>query len=158
MVRRMSDSGKEHPDGPDNLMNEHLLDTELVALVDGEAPAGEAEAFRAHVDECDLCAARLRRLASDDARLETGQAFDVPVLSAELRQMFTGAPSGTKVPEPGQVWRLRHPDETIMALVLRIRDTGIVVAPVTLDAELADDATIVVPAEASPIELALAVL
>jgi hypothetical protein len=62
-------------------------------------------------------------------------------------------------PRPSELWRARHPNggPVILVLVREQRAGGDVVAiPVTLDTEMADADTIVVPADSSPLGVALA--
>ncbi|HEY3670033.1 MAG TPA: hypothetical protein VGN51_03790 [Acidimicrobiia bacterium] len=138
-------------------MNEHLLDTELLRLAEGDAEAEVAELWNQHLAECALCAERFRVYPAGGQRPRTTPSFDMEVLPDELRRLIVSSTSKGEAPQPGQVWRLVGSDEAVMALILRVRETGLIVAPVTLDVELADDATPVVTAEASPIGIALAV-
>ncbi|HET9770798.1 MAG TPA: hypothetical protein VFS16_07910 [Acidimicrobiia bacterium] len=61
-------------------------------------------------------------------------------------------------PQPGELWRVRHPEGGPVTLVwLRsLSPAGAVVVPVSFDVEQADDSSPVVPGEESPLGLPLA--
>ena len=61
-------------------------------------------------------------------------------------------------PQPGELWRARHPDGGPVTLIwLRsLGPAGVTVVPASFDVEQADEDTLVVPPEQSPLGLALA--
>lgn len=75
-----------------------------------------------------------------------------------LRAALSGADRPDAGPQPGELWRARHPDGGPVTLVwLRsLGPAGAVVVPVSFDTEFADDSTLIVAVEASPLGLPLA--
>jgi len=87
------------------------------------------------------------------------RAAATAVVPEPLRAAVGGADRPGGGPQAGELWRARHPGGGPVTLVwLRsIGPEGAVVVPVSFDTELADDSTLVVAAEASPLGLPLAV-
>ena len=79
-------------------------------------------------------------------------------LPDEARAAVAGADRPDSGPRPGELWRARPPDGGPVTLVWvrSVGPAGAVVVPVSFDVELADDHTLIVAGEASPLGLALA--
>ncbi|HWH30494.1 MAG TPA: hypothetical protein VNU26_16340 [Mycobacteriales bacterium] len=88
----------------------------------------------------------------DDFRVAAGQA----VVPARVRELMD-ARAETASPKPGQVWRLTWQGRHLLAAIIDTDAWHILIAPVTTDAELADEFTLRLDAEESPLETALAV-
>lgn len=87
------------------------------------------------------------------------RAAATAVVPEPVRAAVGGADRPDGGPQAGELWRARHPGGGPVTLVwLRsIGPEGAVVVPVSFDTELADDSTLIVAAEASPLGLPLAV-
>ena len=70
-----------------------------------------------------------------------------------------GADRPASGPRVGELWRASQPGggPITVVWVRSVRSTEVVVVPVSLDVELADDATLIVPGDASPLGLPLAI-
>ena len=138
----------------------HPTESALLSFGQSQPGAAGAADVRAHLERCLACsiwAARARRArvtAADDsvaARLTAaGQA--VP----EALHLALAAPAGAAVPAAGDVWRAGGPDEALLVWVRGLSGDSAVVIPVTLDVELADEYTLIIPASESPLGLDLA--
>jgi hypothetical protein len=75
-----------------------------------------------------------------------------------VRAALSGADRPEAGPQAGELWRARQPGPGSVALVwLRsLTPTGVVAVPVSFDTELADEETLIVPGDASPLGLPLA--
>jgi hypothetical protein len=79
-------------------------------------------------------------------------------LPEPVRAALSGADRPDAGPQAGELWRARHPDGGPLTLVwLRsVSPAGAVAVPVSFDVEFADDQTLIVAVEASPLGLPLA--
>ena len=70
-----------------------------------------------------------------------------------------GADRPESGPMVGELWRASQPGggPVNVVWVRSVRSTEVVVVPVSFDVELADDATLIVPGDASPLGLPLAI-
>ena len=134
----------------------HPLDVDLADLVDGLLDDDAAAQAEAHIARCLVCRARHGRLGgaptvapSDDEPSRTATlpspAFLVPVTEG-----------GDEGPAPADLW-LAGGDERTMVVVLGVQGGRVLVAPVTFDIEAADEETLVVEGERSPVETGVAV-
>jgi len=75
-----------------------------------------------------------------------------------VRAALSGADRPDAGPQAGELWRARRPGAGSVALVwLRsLTPAGVAAVPVSFDTELADDETLIIPGDASPLGLALA--
>jgi hypothetical protein len=69
----------------------------------------------------------------------------------------TAAAGPVRKPAAGELWRAGT-DDALLVWVRNVRDGAVDVIPVVLDAELADDATLLLPAEDSSLGMGLAVI
>jgi hypothetical protein len=78
----------------------------------------------------------------------------------EVRAAVTGADRPEAGPQAGELWRAHRPGVAAGAVTLvwlqSLSPSGAAAVPVSFDTEMADDDTIVVPSEASPLGLPLA--
>lgn len=81
-------------------------------------------------------------------------AVTASAVPAGLHAAWTGA---TPDPEPGQIWRARVDDIAELVLLVTVTDRRVTAAPVTIDADYADDQALTVSAGASPLGVATTV-
>jgi hypothetical protein len=121
----------------------------------------EAATVRDHLATCLICrvrASRLRHMTapgspSDDAVMRILEASAPgPSILARLTTTREEGP-----PRPGELWRVGR-DEALLVWVRRVFADTADVVPAVLDIELADQESVVVPADATPLELPLALL
>lgn len=140
-------------------------------LADGELFADHTSAMDKHLSECAWCRRRLdsaRIAESDDDedfeqalraakwREDFAQVSRETILPDQVRAAMT-APASVGDVEPGQLWRLTWRDRHILAAVLDVADWQVLCAPVTTDTKLADELTLLIPAESSPLVTDLAI-
>jgi hypothetical protein len=142
----------------------HLRDSELLS--------SESTARDKHLADCEWCRQRLLSadampgFASDEAfeqalavgewRVTFSQASSNAVIPDGVRDLMT-APASVGDAEPGQLWRVSWHDERLLVAVIDTQGWLALVAPVTTDVSLADELTLRVPAERSPLGTELAV-
>ncbi|MFZ0225805.1 MAG: hypothetical protein WAL41_02435, partial [Mycobacterium sp.] len=139
-------------------------------LADGELFADHTSAMDKHLSECAWCRRRLdsARIAESDDDEDFEQALRAAkwredfahvsretILPDQVRAAMT-APASVGDVEPGQLWRLTWRDRHILAAVLDVADWQVLCAPVTTDTKLADELTLLIPAESSPLVTDLA--
>ncbi|MEU4159237.1 hypothetical protein [Actinoplanes sp. NPDC026670] len=151
-----------HP--PVSLASAHLLDGDLLAptvagskhLVEcGWCQQRQQAADRHHGDDLDdaafLQAARHRAMTAGAAVLGP-----LTRLTPALHELTRD----TDVREPvtvGQLWRLRREQATELAVIVAVDQWWVTVAPVTTDLAAADEFSLLLPASATPLNVALAV-
>src|SRR4051794_6519811 len=110
----------------------HPLDVDIADLVDGLVDGNTAAAIEAHLADCVLCRLKQWRLTGAPPAAPAGDwPFPSPafaVLSGEDRAE----------PAAGEIW-LAGGDERILVLILRVAGERVLVAPLTLDVEAADE-------------------
>lgn len=145
-------------------MSEHPLAIELVAAAQYEPGT---EPIHEHLRECAECQDEYDVIQSEphnspDTDGNDGHALDVGELDeATIAEILTGAPT---LPEPlisignvqceptaGDLWQIGNEDEAILALLTQTTDQTARVVPVVLDVDMADERSIYVPADASPL-------
>ena len=145
-------------------MNDHDLDhpteSDLVDLVLGELDEGRSSTVSGHLGSCPAC-----RILFDRARRglpdlpASGRPPDTAgVVPDVTRRAVRGADRPEAGPRAGELWRARPPGGGPVTLVwVRALDPpGVVAVPVSFDIEFADEYTLVVAEEASPLGLPLA--
>lgn len=133
----------------------HPLDTDLFDLIEGSLDAASARLVQSHLEGCLLCRIKRQRL-SDAPPIEFADVSDLAVPAFTLVDV-QDAPS--RDAKRGELW-LTAGDEAIMVLVRTVRTApahGLVVVPVTLDVEAADDETLVLDETSSPLAVAVAI-
>jgi hypothetical protein len=132
--------------------HEHPSSSELLAFIHEPVrtkPAAE------HISNCLACRVRLSRLheatepeSVDDGTIQRITAGSTP-LAPNLAALVTS--DAVKRPEPNEVWRVGR-SEALLAWVRRVFDDGVVeVVPLVLDVELADQHSVLINADATPI-------
>ena len=141
----------------------HPSALELSQWLDGALDRSDSAAIEAHYRSCVVCQAVVAdaRSSLHPVRRDAVQApmTDAPLIPDAVRRAM-GQPRGGR-PRTGQLWRLEWDGWVTLALVLDIQGEGmdatLLVAPVTTEIEAADQYTLVVAPERSPLELPLAV-
>jgi hypothetical protein len=95
-------------------------------------------------------------VAEADGPVTAGLIAAAQAIPAELRDALA-VPPGAAVPAAGDIWRVGT-DEALLVWVRDLFHESATVIPVTLDVELADEYTLIVPAGESPLGLALALM
>ena len=140
-------------------MNEHPTASALAAAATGEQ---DDDVVAAHVEACTACRTLVERLGGGLPALPALPKIDPPAgpaIPAAVLAAVAGADRPSDGPQPGELWRVRGPDGGPATLVL-VRSAGPIesaVVPVSFDTDLAEDPTVVVPEEDSPLGMALAV-
>jgi anti-sigma factor RsiW len=139
---------------------DHPTESELSELALGELDEARSSAISGHLRACPQCrilADRLGRglpgLPAVDPPGDTYGAVPEVALAA-----VAAADRPKAGPRPGELWRAgRHGGGPVTVVWVRALDpTGAAVVPVSLDTELADEHTLIVPAAASPLGISLA--
>jgi hypothetical protein len=131
----------------------------LAQAQDMADPAGEA--VRRHLSGCVACrvrAARLRHVSSPGDPCEDSVAR-ILAASAPAPGILARMTSrrDTSPPRPGEIWRIGK-DEALLVWIRRVLDGAVDVIPASLDLELADQESVFLPAEATPLGLPLVLL
>lgn len=139
---------------PNPPADRHPLDTDLLDLVDGAIAPSEEVALLQHLEGCVLCRIKTQRLTNQPP-ITFSELHDLDLPSFETVAAVPSPPSSAR---PGDLW-LTSDDEAVMVLVRKVLDTnlGLVVVPVTLDIEVADNGTLILEREATPLPVPLAI-
>jgi hypothetical protein len=130
----------------------HPLDTDILDLIEGTLDEGSARLIESHLDGCLLCRIKRQRLsAAPPIDFADVRDLAVPVFPRIEVQDAPGTDASR-----GELW-LAAGDEAVMVLIRTVRDHGLVVVPVTLDTEAADDETLVLDDTSSPLAVPLAI-
>jgi hypothetical protein len=144
------------------LQARHVIESILLSYVRAELAEAEAAVVAKHLELCLACrilAARLSHAEITDpddsaiARL-TSAARAIPEI---VRIALSAARTDPAEMTAGDVWRVGT-DEAQLVWVRRVFEDSAAVVSVTLDVELADEYTLLIPADDSPISLDLAVM
>jgi hypothetical protein len=129
------------------------LDTELLDYVEGACDVETADSIDSHLARCLLCRIKRQRLTgAPPMELTDVRSVVVPEFA-----VIDLAPGEGK-PEAGELW-LTNADDATMVLVRSIRadGNGVVVVPVTLDVEAADQGAMTLDQSVSPLAMPLAI-
>ena len=137
----------------------HPSSSELLAFIH---EPGRATPAAEHIGNCLACRVRLSRLreitepaSADDGTFQRIVAASTP-LPPNLADLV--APGDGKQPGPNEVWRVGR-EEALLAWVRRVFEDGVVeVVPLVLDVELADQHSVLIGADATPILTDMAAL
>ena len=130
-------------------------------LAAARGPEAADEAVRQHLGACVACRVRAARLWHE---LEPG----APSEDAVTRILEASSPGpaiiatftserDSGLPRPGEIWRIGR-DEALLVWVRQVFSDAIDVIPVVLDIELADQESVFLPAESTPLGMPLALL
>ena len=139
----------------------HPTESALLSFARGQVEGPGAAAVAAHLDSCLACRiweTRLRHagVAEADGSATARLTAAAPAIPEDLRSALA-APTGAAVPAAGEIWRVGT-DEALLVWVRRLVDESATVIPVTLDVELAEEYTLIVPAAESSLGLDLALI
>jgi hypothetical protein len=123
----------------------------LVALQEPDQAISTLE----HVDECLACRVRLSRIqqTSNLAPVRTDSLQRIVQASAPLPAVLADIVSGSQdeAPQPDEVWRVGR-SEALLVWIRQVFDDGVADAiPLVLDVELADQESVIVDADATPL-------
>jgi len=139
-------------------IDDHPGTLELAAA---RGPEAADEAVRQHLEACVACRVRAARLwhellpgdPGEDAVTRILQASSPgPAIIATFTRERDPGP-----PRPGEIWRAGR-DEALLVWVRQVFSDAIDVIPVVLDIELADQESVFLPAESTPLGVPLALL
>jgi hypothetical protein len=150
-----------HNEWGDNLMtaNVHPSSNELlVALQEPDRAASMLE----HLDECLACRVRLSRIrqASGPGTPGADSLQRIIDASTPLPETLADVVSDRRAgePQPNEIWRVGR-DEALLVWVRRVFEDGVAdVVPLVLDVELADQQSVVVDADATPLATEIAAM
>lgn len=139
----------------------HPTESALLSFARGQVKAPGAASVAAHLDSCLACRVweeRLRhaRVAEADDMITARLTAAAQAIPEGLRHALA-VPPGGGVPAAGDIWRVGT-EEALLAWVRRVSGESATVIPVTLDVELADQYTLIVPADESPLGFDLALM
>ena len=139
----------------------HPTESALLSFVRGQLKAPGAAGVEAHLDSCLACRiweTRLRhaRVAEADGSVTARLTAAAQAIPEDLHNALA-VRAGVDVPAAADIWRVGT-HEALLVWVRRLFDASATVVPVTLDVELADEYTLIVPAGESPLGLDLALI
>jgi hypothetical protein len=139
----------------------HPTESALLSFARGQLTSAGAADVAAHLEGCLACGVwetRLRhaRVAEADGLVTARLTAAGQAIPDDLRTALA-APPGAGVPASGDIWRVGA-DEAMLVWVRSLSGGSATVLPVTLDVELADEYTLIVPADESPLGLDLALM
>jgi hypothetical protein len=131
----------------------HPLDTELLDDVEGACDAESVARISAHLAQCLLCRIKRQRLGGAPPMELTDVRNVVVPDFAEIE-----CAPGEGQPAAGELW-LTNADDATIVLVTSVRagGEGVVVVPVTLDVEAADQRVLTLDHSISPLAVPLAI-
>ena len=137
---------------------DHPSTLELTAARDDPAAA---KAIESHLAACLACRVRAARLWHAELPGDPDEDVVTRILEASspgpaILASLTGD-RDPGPPRPGEIWRIGR-DEAILAWVRRVFEDAVDVIPAVLDIELADQESVFVPAESTPLGMPLALL
>jgi hypothetical protein len=139
----------------------HPTESALLSFARGQFTSAGAADVAAHLAGCLACRVWETRLR--DAMVAEADDSVTARLTAAAQPIPDGlrtalaAPPGAGVPASGDIWRVGA-DEALLVWVRSLSGGSATVVPVTLDVELADEYTLIVPASDSPLGLDLALM
>lgn len=132
--------------------NVHPSSSELMAAL--REPDRAASTLE-HLDECLACRVRLSRIrrASGPATASADSLQRIVEASTPLPEVLADVVSGGQdgEPQPNEIWRVGR-SEALLVWVRRVFEDGVAdIIPLVLDVELADQESVVVGADATPL-------
>jgi hypothetical protein len=132
---------------------DHPTDSELLGFAEGQ-DADATAGIAAHVERCLACKIRAIRLsgtaisAPDDTAMSHLVASS-PAIARPVADALRTRSASEAHPASGEIWRVGL-SEASLVWVRRVLDDSAIVLPVTLDIDLADEYSLLVPAADSP--------
>jgi hypothetical protein len=139
----------------------HVTESKLLSFVRGQlTDSGRADVAE-HLDHCIACRILAGRLTHAEATEPDDSAIARLTASASIPEVVRDALVATRMGPAaiavGDVWRVGR-DEAQLVWVRRTLEDSAAVISVTLDVDLADEYTLIIPAEESPLSLDLALM
>lgn len=139
-------------------MTNHPLLRELRDTLFG---TGDVTRVRAHLAECLACRVQMARIAqAGELQTPTPNVVQRIVDASSVVPGAADIPTDRdeQEPEPGELWRVGR-DEALLAWVRKnFHDGAVDIVPVVLDVDLADEQTVIIEAEVSPLPVELAAM
>ncbi|MGH2732281.1 MAG: zf-HC2 domain-containing protein [Actinomycetota bacterium] len=134
---------------------QHPTDRLLAAFLDGRLNGESRTWIATHLDECEMC--RARTIDTGGALSSSDYAGVEPEWGSargEILQVF----DAQEVPdlECGQLWRLEWEDIAALGVLLRVRDEDVTLIPAGEDPHMADEYTLILEEDQSPLGISLA--
>lgn len=143
-------------------MMNHPTSAELFAALQLGVDVSPSAAIREHLDLCAVCRVQASRML-EPARATSTALPDLTRLLASSpsldSRLVSALNAGRRVadPKPSQLWRAGR-NEALLVWIRRDLDDEVFVFPVVLDIHLADDTSLILPADQSPLGVPLAVM
>jgi hypothetical protein len=139
----------------------HLNESVLYALVQGRLKADAAAEVADHLERCLACRVWSTRLqnasvSEADDSIISRLVQTSPTVPEALHRALLDNPSSA-APAVGGLWRVGR-GEALLVWVRRVLDDSAAVIPVTFDSDLADEFSLIIPADESPLGLNLVVM
>jgi hypothetical protein len=139
----------------------HPNEAILYALVQGRLNAGAAAKVADHLERCLACRVWSTRLqnasvSEADNSIISRLVETSPTVPEALHRALLDNPSSA-APAIGELWRVGR-GEALLVWVRRVLDDSAAVIPVTFDGDLADEFSLIIPADESPLGLGLVVM
>lgn len=143
------------------LEHRHVDESALHAFVHGRLDDEEAGGIENHLERCLACrvwASRLRHasLAEPDDTFVSELVDSSSIVPAGLYRALTASPT-SRNPEVGELWRVGR-DEALLVWVRRVLDDSALVIPAVFDEDLADNFSLIVQKDDSPLDVELVLL
>jgi hypothetical protein len=140
----------------------HVTESILLSFVQGQLVDSAAADVAGHLELCIACRVFAARLRHADVTDPDGSAIARLTTAAQaipetLRNALSATSTEPADMMPGEVWRVGG-DEAQLVWVRRVFEDSAAVIAVTLDVELADEYTLVIPSNESPLSLDMAVM
>jgi hypothetical protein len=120
--------------------------------------AGDVARVRGHIAECLACRVRMDRIAqADGLQTPTQNVVERLIDASAVVPGATSIPTASdeREPEPGELWRVGSHEALLAWVRKNFHDGAVDIVPVVLDADLADEQTVIVEMERSPLPVEL---
>src|SRR4051812_6123974 len=133
----------------------------LRELRDALRGTGDVVHVRSHVAECLACRVRMARIAqADGLQTPTPNAVQRIIDASMVVPGVVGIPVDRDEHEPefGELWRVGRDEALLVWVRKNFHDGAVDVVPVVLDVDLADEQTVIVAENLSPLSVELGVM
>lgn len=130
--------------------NHDPLDIDIAGMSDGTLIREFAALVEHHLFGCLLCRLKRQRLAGHPPL----GVFDVDQILVPKFELVAALSEDPACAGPGDLWVTAGP-ESLVVLVRSVSNEAVVVVPVITDIEMADDECTVIPADLSPLGMAI---
>lgn len=134
----------------------HLTDVELAMVADATAQEAVAESALRHLDDCVLCRLRLSYdHGSANPVARGGDVTTAPI--PEALRVGLSSREDYSAAEIGELWQLASEDTAVLGMIINVERSHALIVPVTFDPDMADEYTVIVDVDDSPLDLQLAI-